>query len=128
MAKLFEANEWTSGTFSVSAHDTKGVTLISGKHFDGTQDHLTAPIAVEAAIKFADTNKIGLDKWSFYVEGESQKREKKETQLPTSVWKKAEKAGYELTCEMGKWSKPRLTLRPKGGTKTTTKKIVTIIA
>ena len=128
MAKLFEQNDNTSGTFSVTEHASKGVTLITCKNFEGTQDHLTAPIAVEAAIKFADTNKIGLDKWSFYVEGESQKRDKSEVQLPTSVWKKAEKAGFELTCEMGKWSKPRLTLRPKGGTKTTTKKIVTVIA
>ena len=128
MAKLFEQNDNTSGTFSVTEHASKGVTLITGKNFEGTQDHLTAPIAVEAAIKFADTNKIGLDKWSFYVEGESQKRDKSEVQLPTSVWKKAEKAGFELTCEMGKWSKPRLTLRPKGGTKTTKKIVHTVIA
>jgi hypothetical protein len=128
MAKIFEQNDYTSGTFSVTEHASKGVTLITGKNFEGTQDCETAPMAVEAAIKFADDNKIGLDKWSFYVEGESQKRDKSEVQLPTSVWKKATKAGFELTCEMGKWSKPRLTLRPKGGTKTTKKIVHTVIA
>lgn len=113
MAKLFEANQWTDGSFSVIAHPVKGVCLRANK---GTLDCGDADTALEASLTYADEHKIGLDKWSFYVEGESQKQPKTDVQLPTNVVKKALKAGWETTVEMGKWSKPRITLRPQGST------------
>ena len=113
MAKLFEANQYTDGTFSVIPHATKGVTLKGG---GGTLDAGDAEKALEASLAYADKNNVGLDKWSFYVEGESQKRAQSEVQLPTSVVKAALKKSWNVTVEAGKWSKPRLTLRPEGST------------
>ena len=113
MAKMFEANQYTDGTFSVIPHATKGVTLRAGK---GTLTAENANQALSASIEYADLHKVGLDKWTFYVEGESQKQPKADVTIPTAMVKKALKAGWDVTCEAAKWSKPRLTLRPQGST------------
>jgi hypothetical protein len=113
MAKIFEANQWTDGTFSVVAHATKGVTLKGG---DGTMDAGDAEKALNASLAYATKNSVGLDKWSFYVEGESQKQPKSDITLPVSVIEKALKKNFVVSVEAGKWSKPRLTLRPEGST------------
>lgn len=76
------------------------------------------------ALEAAEANSIGLDRWSFYVEGLNESL--KGDSIPAAAvekWAKAHK-GHTVALDAAKWGKPRLTLRPKGSNKagTTTKR------
>ena len=113
MAKIYEANQWTDGTFSVVPHPVKGVVT---KKNNGALTAADGLQAVEKAVAYAKANKVGLDRWSFYVAGESEKLSRGDLHTPTAVVEKALKDGRDVTVEFGKFSHPRITLRVEGDT------------
>ena len=114
MAKLFEANDYTDGTFSIVAHPTKGIVT---RKDNGTMTCADAEKSVDAILEYAEKAKIvEMDKWSLYIEGVSEKLAREKNLIPISALRKAVANGFEATVEMGKYSTPRITLRPKGST------------
>lgn len=77
---------------------------------------LTAADANEIAntvMEAATKHKAGLNRWTFYVRGESEKLGKDpDKQLPVAALKKALKEGYKVTLRAVKWGKPSLWLVP----------------
>jgi hypothetical protein len=77
---------------------------------------LTASDANEIAAKVVEAatkHKAGLNRWTFYVKGESEKLgSESDAILPASAVAKALKAGYRVTLRAVKWGKPSLWLVP----------------
>lgn len=113
MSKIYEASKYTTGFFSLILHPTKGLATIKDK---GELTAKDADTVVSKAIEVAARSKVELDRWSFYVEGVNEKLSEKDKFLPVSEVQKALKAGYVATIECGRYSHPRVTLRPKGST------------
>jgi len=66
-------------------------------------------VAVEAAIK----NKAGLDRWSFYVRGESEKLPSDpKAKLDPKLVQKALKAGMKASIVLAKFGKPACWVQP----------------
>jgi hypothetical protein len=134
MAKLFDANKWTNGTFSVVPHPTKGITTKKGVGDNVlTLTHLDGDTALSSTLDYATANKIvEVDRWAYYIEGVSEGLGKAKKTLPVAELVKAVAAGFITTVEMGNYSTARISLRPVGSTgkKASTKKpakpIVTI--
>jgi hypothetical protein len=122
MAKLFSANAYTDGTFTMFIHPTKGISLKTGVAHNGPLSPDMAGEIIEKGVEVATKRKLSFDRWMFYVEGESQKLKKTDKLISLAVVKKALKDGFETTVEMGNFSKPRVTLRPVGSTGKTAKK------
>jgi hypothetical protein len=119
MAKLFQANEWTNGAFSVVDHPTKGISTKAGKSGStfGTMDASNADTALGLVIKFADELDRPVCRWSVYVAGVNEKLGDAKTvrHIPVKALKKALKDGFIATVEMGKYSQARITLRNPAG-------------
>lgn len=133
MAKLYQANAWVNGAFSVVDHPVKGIGTKAGKVNTtyGTMDADDADKALTAIVTNAEELKRPLDRWSVYVEGENEKLPdaKVERHLPLKTLKKAIKAGWDVTIEFGKFSHPRVTLRdPEGNTKAPRTSISKVLA
>jgi hypothetical protein len=113
MAKLFAANDYTNGAFSIVNHPVKGLatkTAKPGSTF-GTMDAGDADLAVSKAIELAKAHGVPLDRWSFYIAGVNEKLKREDKHLPVKELVKAVKNGYVATVEMGRYSHPRITLR-----------------
>jgi hypothetical protein len=113
MAKLFQANDYTNGAFSIVNHPIKGLATKTAKpgSMFGTMDAGDADLAVSKSIELAGAHGVSLDRWSFYIAGVSEKLDKADKHLPVKALKKAVKDGFVATVEMGKFSHPRITLR-----------------
>ena len=133
MAKLFEATRSLNGTFDVRFHDVKGIQLnsLGANDRDGSLTALDAVEAAEIAMRGAESKGCGLDRWSFYVEGDSQAFVAKLTkgldpvkdktkikaildanpQLPANIFAKRLDEGWNLFVEAAKYGKARMTLR-----------------
>lgn len=131
MAKLYQANDYCNGAFSIVNHPVKGIGTKGGKALSsfGTMTADDADKAVSKVIEHADSLGVPLDKWSVYIAGVNEKLTKEVKHLPVAALKKAVKAGWVATVEMGKFSHPRLTLRdPAGDTKSPRTSISEVLA
>lgn len=65
------------------------------------------------AVDAAKANKVGLDRWSFYVKGESEKLPKDpKATLPVTAVAKALKENFKVSLRAAKWGKPAVWLLP----------------
>lgn len=127
MAKIFEATANYDGTFDVAYH--QGKKMLVTTRDNGRFDADTVGDALDGAIAASVKHKAGFDKWSFYVEGESEKLAQTEKTIPAATIQKALKDGYAVTLETGRYWKPRVSLRPKnsGKKKASTKSKLVLI-
>lgn len=82
---------------------------VQGSTLTAADAELIATTVVEAATK----HKAGLNRWTFYVRGESEKLGKDPAKpLPVAAVKKALKEGYKVSLKAVKWGKPSLWFTP----------------
>jgi hypothetical protein len=104
------------GTVRVRIHPEKGIMLDKG--ISGST--LTAADAAKVlaiAIREAESRKVGLDRWSFYLPGESQKVPMSVKQIPLTLIVEAIRAGATPTIRKGPWNSPRMVIAKDGEVK-----------
>lgn len=97
------------GTLRIRSHAEKGVMLDKGVE-TSTLTAADAVTVLSKAVAYADANKMGLDRWSFYIPEVSQKLAKDAKHVTVAQVKAALKAGNVPTIRTGNWGKPVMTI------------------
>jgi hypothetical protein len=111
------------GSIRIRMHADKGVTLDRGI----ATSTLTAGDVdkiLELSLEAATANKAGLDRWSFYVRGESENL--KGDTIDPKVVRKALASGLKPTLVAAKFGKPAVWIQPDLAPKAKTTKYVDI--
>ncbi len=111
------------GSIRIRMHADKGVTLDRGI----ATSTLTAGDVdkiLELSLEAATANKAGLDRWSFYVRGESENL--KGDTIDPKVVRKALASGLKPTLVAAKFGKPAVWIQPGLAPKAKTTKYVDI--
>jgi hypothetical protein len=105
------------GTVRVRIHPVKGLMLdkgVSGSTLTAADAAKVLSIALDAA----DKQKVGFDRWSFYLPGINEKLKKEVKTIPSKVVAEAVKEGAWPMIRAGKFSNPVMVIaKPTGEVK-----------